>query len=75
MVPEPSERITGTIFLFGIARAGLSAWMAASFQLVMPPVKILVMVSPLSRRFVTRLPLILRLYMKLVPPATIGMYA
>lgn len=41
----------------------------------MTPVKILVTVSPPSRRFVTRLPPIVRLYMNEVPPATIGMYA
>jgi len=73
--PEPSERMTGTIFLSGMASPGLSALIAASFQFVMPPVKILVTVSPLRRRLETCFPPILRLYMKAVPPATMGMYA
>ena len=62
------------IDLSGIASAGLSAWMAGSFQLVMAPVKIFAMTSPDSRRFVTCLPAILRLYISEVPPATMGMY-
>lgn len=37
--------------------------------------KILVTTSPESRRLVTFRPPIRRLYMKAVPPATIGMYA
>ncbi len=73
--PEPSDRVTGTIFLSGIASPGLSFWICGSFQLVITPVKILVTVSPPRRRFVTRLPPITRLYMNEVPPATIGMYA
>jgi hypothetical protein len=52
----------------------LSTLIAGSDQLVICWVKILVMVSPESRRFVTRLLPILRLYMNAVPPATIGMY-
>jgi len=56
-----------------MASPGLSVAMAGSFHFVMAPVKILVMTSPLSRRFVTRLPPIFRLYMKDVPPATMGM--
>ena len=74
-LPEPSERATTTIDLSGIARPGLSAAIAASFQLVIFPVNILVITSPLSRRFVTLFPAIFRLYIKEVPPATIGMYA
>src|SRR5581483_12407871 len=73
--PEPSERTTGTIFLAGMFRPGLSAWMAGSFHSVIPPVKIFAMFSPESRRFVTRCPLMVRLYMNTVPPAVIGMYA
>ena len=42
---------------------------------VMTPVKILATFSPDSRRFVTRWPLIFRLYMNDVPPAVTGMYA
>ena len=59
----------------GSLRPGLSAASAGSSQLVMAPVKILVMFSPDSRRLVTCWPLILRLYMNTVPPAVIGMYA
>ena len=73
LVPEPSERTMGVMALSGIARAGLSAVMALSFQRVIWPRKIFVITSPESRRFVTRLPPILRLYMNEVPPATIGM--
>jgi hypothetical protein len=51
----------------------LSAAIAGSSQRVMTPVNSLATFSPDSRRFVTRLPPILRLYMKAVPPATIGM--
>ena len=71
--PEPSDRTTGTIPLSGIASPGLSAWIAGSFQFVMPPVKIFAIVSPDSRRLVTRLPPMFRWYMNAVPPATIGM--
>ena len=71
--PEPSDRTTGTIALSGIASPGLSAAICGSFQLVMTPVKIFVTVSPPSRRLVTFFPPILRLYMKEVPPATMGM--
>jgi len=56
-----------------MARPGLSFWICGSFQLVITPVKILLIVSPLNRRLVTRLPPIFRLYMNDVPPATIGM--
>ncbi|CAB4798872.1 unannotated protein [freshwater metagenome] len=51
---------------------GLSACSAGSFQIVMAFVKILVTFSPDKRRLVTRLPLIFRLYMNAVPPATTG---
>ena len=71
--PEPSERTTGTIALFGMASPGLSAAIWGSFQLVIFPVKIFVIVSPPSRRLLTLLPPIFRLYMNDVPPATIGM--
>ena len=54
---------------------GLSACIAGSFHVVMTPVKILLTFSPDRRRFVTRLPLIFRLYMNDVPPAVTGMYA
>src|SRR5262250_1325434 len=52
VVPEPSERTTGTIDRAGSASAGLSALMAASLHLVMTPVKILASTSPDSRRLV-----------------------
>jgi hypothetical protein len=57
----------------GSARPGLSAAMAGSFQRVSVPVKMRATLSPDSRRLVTLRPPILRLYMKAVPPATIGM--
>lgn len=75
VVPDPSERTTGTILRAGSVRPGLSALIAGSLQMVIPPVKIRAMVSPDSRRFVTRWLPIFRLYMNDVPPATIGMYA
>ena len=71
--PEPSERTTGTIARPGNVMPWLSATSAGSFHVLMAPVKILATFSPERRRFVTRLPLIFRLYMKAVPPATIGM--
>ena len=73
--PEPSERTTGTIVRAGMTRPGLSACRTGSFHMVIAPVKIFTTFSPERRRFVTRLPLICRLYMKAVPPATTGMYA
>ena len=75
VVPEPSERTTGTMARAGRVRPGLSAAMAGSFQRVRVPVKMRATFSPDSRRFVTRRPPILRLYMNDVPPATMGMYA
>src|SRR4051794_32982986 len=72
---EPSERTTGTICWLGSFNAGLSAAIAGSFHVVIARVKIFTMFSPDSRRFVTRCPLIERLYMNTVPPAVIGMYA
>ncbi|CAB4957641.1 unannotated protein [freshwater metagenome] len=73
--PEPSERTTGTTARAGITIPGLSAWIAASFHILILPVKIFTTFSPERRRLVTRLPLIFRLYMNDVPPATTGMYA
>lgn len=75
VVPEPSERTTGMMRRAGRTRPGLSARISGAFHIVSVPVKILVMTSPESRRLVTFLPPIRRLYMKAVPPATIGMYA
>ena len=75
VVPDPSERTTGTIRRAGRARLGLSRAMAGSFQVVIAPVKILAVFSPDSRRLVTSLPAIFRLYMNEVPPATTGRYA
>ncbi|CAB4772163.1 unannotated protein [freshwater metagenome] len=72
MVPEPSERTTGTIRRDGMDKPGLSALIAGSFQDLITPVKILATVNPDNRKFVTRLPEIVRLYIKDVPPATIG---
>ena len=72
-VPEPSDRTTGTIGVPGRASFGLSAAIAGSFHFVITPVKIFATLSPDSRRFVTRLPPMTRLYMNEVPPATIGM--
>src|ERR1700683_3723668 len=60
---------------FGSWSPGLSAAMAGLFQFVMAPVKILAMFWPDRRRFVTRWPAIVRLYMNTVPPAVMGMYA
>ena len=57
----------------GRVSPGLSAAMAGSFHLVMVPVKIPAIVGPDSRRFVTRVLPIFRLYMNVVPPATTGM--
>ena len=59
----------------GNVRPGLSACRAGSFHVVTAPVKILTTFSPDKRRFVTRWPLIFRLYMNAVPPAVTGMYA
>jgi hypothetical protein len=75
LVPEPSERITGTILMGGSTRPPLSAVIAGSFHNVMTPVKIFANVGGDSRRFVTRLPFTSRWYMNDVPPATIGRYA
>jgi hypothetical protein len=74
VVPELSERTTGMIVRAGKASPGLSAWMAGSDQGVICWVKILVTVSPDSRRFLTGAPSILRLYMNARPPATMGKY-
>ena len=57
----------------GRVRPGLSLAIAGSFQRVILPVNRAATFAPDSRRLVTRLPPILRLYMKDVPPATIGM--
>ena len=73
VAPEPSERTTGVICRAGRFRPGLSALIAGSFHMVIFWVKIPATVDPDSRRFVTRLPLIFRLYMSVVPPATSGM--
>src|SRR6478735_2991099 len=75
VVPEPSERTTGTTLRAGSVMPGLSFLIAGSFQVLMTPVKILVTFSPDRRRFVICLLPTLRLYMNDVPPATIGMYA
>ena len=75
VVPDPSERTTGTMRRAGSVRPGLSALIAGSPQFVITPVKILVSVWPERRRLVTWCVPILRLYMIDVPPATIGMYA
>jgi hypothetical protein len=53
VVPEPSERTTGTILVSGNERPLLSAVIASSAQVVILPVKILAIVSPESRRFLT----------------------
>ena len=73
VAPEPSERTTGTIARAGIVRPGLSATIAGSFHCLMMPVKIFETFSPDSRKFVTRWPLMTRLYMNAVPPAVTGM--
>src|ERR1700741_822047 len=54
--PAPSDRTTGTIGIAGRVRPGLSAAIAGSFHCVSTPVKIFAMLSPDSRRLVTRLP-------------------
>lgn len=74
MLPAPSDRTTGTMVRPGSASPGLSARIAGSDQFVICWVKILAIVSPDSRRFVTLRPLILRLYMNDRPPATKGIY-
>ena len=74
VAPEPSERTTGMIGRFGIVRPGLSAAISGSSQLVTLLVKMSATVFSDSRRFVTRCPLICRLYMSVVPPATSGTY-
>ncbi len=74
VAPEPSERTTGTIPWCGRVSWGLSALISGSSQKVTLLVKMSATVLPDSRRFVTRWPLICRLYMSVVPPATSGMY-
>src|SRR5664279_5140869 len=54
--PDPSECTTGMIGKDGSARPLLSAVTAASFQLVMPFVKIFASVWPESRRLLTCFP-------------------
>ena len=56
VAPEPSERTTGLIVSDGSACPPFSLVIAGSSQLVILLVKILVMVSPDSRRFVTSWP-------------------
>ena len=73
--PDPSDRTTGKTCRAGITSPGLSAWIAGSFHCVITPVKIFATFSPESRRLVTGLPPIFRLYANAVPPATTGMYA
>jgi len=51
----------------------LSALIRESFHLVILLVKMPATTAPDSRRFVTRRPLMTRLYMNVVPPATSGM--
>src|SRR5262245_13935673 len=75
VAPEPSDRTTGTIWIAGRLRPGLSRLIAGSFHLLRTPVNILAMFVPDRRRFVTRLVPMLRLYMNVVPPAVSGMYA
>src|SRR5262245_32546440 len=71
--PYPSDWTTGTILIAGRRRLGLSAAIAGSFHFVNTPVNILAMFCPDRRRLVTRLVPILRLYIKVVPPAVSGM--
>src|SRR5712692_3772334 len=70
VVPDPSDRTTGRIGRLGSCNCGLSAARAGSFQFVITPVKTFVRFVGDSRRLVTRLPLIERWYMNVVPPAT-----
>src|SRR5687768_17828049 len=73
VVPEPSERATGTMFRDGSWRPPLSAVICSSLQLVMFRVKIFAIVFGDRRRSRTGLPAAsLRLYINDVPPATIG---
>ena len=72
VAPEPSERTTGAICRAGRFRPGLSALIAGAFHIVILLVKMPATVDPDSRRLVTRCPLICRLYMSVVPPATSG---
>src|SRR5262249_16635044 len=74
VVPEPSDRMTGVIFIAGRATPGLSATIAGSFHCVIAAVKIFAIVGGANRRPVKRLPLMSRWYISEVPPATIGRY-
>src|SRR6478609_9017781 len=69
VVPEPSERTTGTMRRAGSDSPGLCAAISGSAHDVIFPVKIFVSTSPDGRRLVTRLVPIFRLYMNDVPPA------
>ena len=74
-VPDPSERMTGMMFVSLIATPGLSAWMAESCHEEIAPVNIFAAVVASSRSEVIRLPSgACRLYMSDVPPATSGTY-
>src|ERR1043165_4716064 len=58
-----------------MVRPGLSFWMRESFQFLIWPVKIAVIVAPDRRRLVILVWPMCRLYMNVVPPAVSGMYA
>ena len=60
VAPEPSERTTGLIVSDGSAWPPFSLVISGSAQLVILLVKILVIVSPDSRRLVTRWPATVR---------------
>src|SRR6202030_2847 len=62
VAPEASERTTGVMPRCGRVSCGLSALISGSSQKVTLLVKMSATVFPDSRRFVTRWPLISRLY-------------
>src|SRR4051794_15991090 len=68
VVPEPSERCTTTIGVAGRVLPALSATIAASFQVVILPPKILARVTGLSLR--STIPA--RLYDTVIGAATVG---
>ena len=70
--PDPSECTTGMIGRDGSLRPLLSLVISGLSQLVIWLVKILVSVSPESRRLRTSCPPTLIWYGNDVPPATIG---
>ena len=49
VVPEPSERCTGVMFMLGRSSFVFSAWICGSFHFVIEPSKMPTIVAELSR--------------------------